>query len=166
MRDETRTVVLIRHAIAEESRPGLEDFDRRLTPDGARRMRRAANGLERLIGPIDAIWSSPATRCLETALILAAAWEMRHTVRTNPDFLPEVPVETAARHLTESASGRTLVVSHEPLLSSLAAHFTGVPPSSVRFRKGGCWAFDLSLDGKASVRFVIPPSILRRAARP
>src|SRR5262249_52836822 len=66
------TLFLLRHAIAEDERPGGTDRDRRLPPRGRTRMRRAAPGLRRLTGELDAIYTSPYPRAAETAAIVAA----------------------------------------------------------------------------------------------
>jgi phosphohistidine phosphatase len=64
---------LVRHASAEVAAAGMGDADRRLTPDGAQRMRRAAAGLKRLGIIADAVLSSPLPRAEETASILVRA---------------------------------------------------------------------------------------------
>src|SRR2546427_13215396 len=51
-----------------------DDAARPLTPDGRRKMERAAVGLRELVPQIDLLAASPLKRALETAEILAAAY--------------------------------------------------------------------------------------------
>lgn len=72
------TLVLIRHAIAEDrtefARTGQSDDERPLTDKGRRRMRKAAEGLRRVLPELDLLLSSPLVRARQTAEIVAAAY--------------------------------------------------------------------------------------------
>ncbi|MEE8408192.1 MAG: histidine phosphatase family protein, partial [Myxococcota bacterium] len=58
---------LIRHAIAEERRPGLEDPERQLTDEGKLRFERAVAGLQKLGVRFDRLYHSPWIRAAQTA---------------------------------------------------------------------------------------------------
>src|SRR5215470_13980294 len=71
-------LVIVRHAIAED-RDWLrwpDDAERPLTEAGAERFARAARGLARLVGNVDAVLTSPAVRAWQTADLLEheAGW--------------------------------------------------------------------------------------------
>ena len=72
-------LLLVRHAIAEDVRPGArgDDAARRLTAEGRGKMERAAGALSELVTELALVLSSPFVRALETAAILAAAWPKR-----------------------------------------------------------------------------------------
>src|SRR5215510_2835484 len=71
-------VLLVRHAIAYERnrRRWPDDSKRPLTPVGARRFRRAAEGLAKVVRTPQRVLSSPYVRAVQTATILteAAGW--------------------------------------------------------------------------------------------
>ena len=64
---------LLRHAIAlpRGTRGAREDAKRPLTPEGLEQARQVANGLARLKIAVDCIVTSPYTRAVETARVLA-----------------------------------------------------------------------------------------------
>jgi alpha-ribazole phosphatase len=76
MKDRLTRVILIRHADpAEDARGrcyGRTDID--LSPRGERRARHLANMLRRM--PVDAVYTSPSRRAVDTARLLAAAHDL------------------------------------------------------------------------------------------
>jgi broad specificity phosphatase PhoE len=67
-------LLLVRHAIAEERGAAWPDDDQRpLSHDGARKWKRAARGLARVVPSVDLLLTSPLTRTFQTAEILARA---------------------------------------------------------------------------------------------
>ncbi|HEX7242015.1 MAG TPA: histidine phosphatase family protein, partial [Longimicrobiaceae bacterium] len=84
-------LLVVRHAIAEDreefARTGADDSLRPLTPEGRRRMRRAARGLRRLVPRLGLLASSPLTRAAQTAQILAEAYGGTETA-TFPELEP------------------------------------------------------------------------------
>ncbi len=130
-------LVLVRHGIAEERRPGAADAARRLTPDGRRRMRRAARGLGRLLSTVDLLASSPLPRAAETAALLADEVGPRRRVEL-PELSPGSSPEAVLAWLRSRARGTVVLVGHEPDLSRLAALVvTGSPEPLFRLKKGG-----------------------------
>ena len=70
---------LLRHAIAEDIAEGGHgaDSERRLTSEGARKMRRIAEGLKDAGLGFDLILSSPCVRARQTAEIVAAVFGLK-----------------------------------------------------------------------------------------
>src|SRR2546430_7070784 len=68
-------LLVVRHAIAEDreafARSHKDDSTRPLTPDGRRKMERAALGLKELVPELDVLAASPYKRAIETAEIIA-----------------------------------------------------------------------------------------------
>ena len=62
---------VIRHAIAEDSGPGGDDAARALTAEGAKKMKQVVRGLRALELELPRVLTSPWTRALETAELLA-----------------------------------------------------------------------------------------------
>src|SRR2546430_12501315 len=71
-------LLVVRHAIAEDreafARSHKDDAARPLTPDGRRKMARAAEGLKQLVPELELLAASPYKRALETAEIIAHAY--------------------------------------------------------------------------------------------
>jgi phosphohistidine phosphatase len=68
-----RSLLLLRHAQTEDSRPGHLDHARRLTPVGEQQAARLGDQLRDDRTPIDLVLCSPATRARQTAEALGSA---------------------------------------------------------------------------------------------
>ena len=141
-------IYLLRHAIAENARPGLKDADRALTDEGRKKLKRV---LERARGAgvkPDLILSSPYRRALETAEIAAQALKYDGKVVLSatlvPDANPRQVWEEVRSHKSEPA---ILLASHEPLMSSLLAHLLASPAFMVDMKKAGLARVDFDRFG-------------------
>jgi phosphohistidine phosphatase len=138
------TLLLIRHGIAEEWRPGVADAGRALTAEGRIKTRAAMKGLVALGLVPDRGATSPYRRAVETMDCLAAA-AAEATGKVFPmesweGLQPEGDPAEAEAWLRERASkagseARLAVTSHEPFLSLLIAHLTG---KRVDVKKASC----------------------------
>src|SRR5258705_692460 len=88
-KDEVKNmkVFIIRHAIAEDSNRG-GDRARALTEEGKKKMKEAAEGFARLELEIDAIYSSPLVRAVQTAEIIAKAIGYKGTIEKVEELSP------------------------------------------------------------------------------
>src|SRR2546428_3133457 len=111
-------LLVVRHAIAEDreafARSHKDDATRPLTPDGRRKMERAALGLKELVPELDVLAASPYERAIETAEIISAAFGGLSVERV-PDLAPGAGVDRvvswlADRHPPSSGAG----LGHEP----------------------------------------------------
>jgi phosphohistidine phosphatase len=139
---QPQTLFVLRHGIAVTRGNAAYplDSDRPLTSKGLKRMRRIANGMQRLHVGFDVILSSPYRRALETAFVVAREYEFGQAVHTNPALRPEVLPEEVNRSLLEkySACRRILLVGHEPQLSALISTLTsGSAGARPLLKKGG-----------------------------
>ncbi len=150
-----KTLLLIRHGIAEDLRPGQKDSDRALTEEGWRKTRATMKGLVALGYLPRRGFSSPYRRAAETMVCLqeaAGAFPMETRVDLMPDGHPP-QVDLWLRGLmAEAGSGEVLaLVSHQPFLSELIFHLTGrnleVKKAScaVLRWKDGTWRFERQL---------------------
>lgn len=139
-----RELLLLRHGIAQERAPALEDDARVLTPQGRRRSEQA---LERLVAiglHCDHLISSPLVRAHQTAeLALAAglAERLEISAALAPGGRPEPLLRGAWNCLG--------LVGHEPDLSALATALCGAPAGSLRLRKAGVVLLELAEFGDA-----------------
>ena len=125
------TLLLIRHGIAEDYRPGAPDSERALTDEGWRKTRAAMKGLAaKGFIPSRGI-SSPYRRALETMACLKEAAGLTFPVGYSERFTPEEdPADTEAwlRTLMRGAGEDEVIAftSHQPLLGDLIARMTGL----------------------------------------
>jgi phosphohistidine phosphatase len=158
---------VIRHAIAVDASPGDDDAARELTPDGARKFRRAVQGLRELDWCFDRILTSPWARAVQTAELLKPVTD-GPTIAT--DLLCDKPrpelFALIAETTTPQRKGRaTAVVGHEPWLSELVAWLAyGDPRHSegIELKKGGAvWMNGTAVPGGMKVRALLTPKLLR-----
>jgi phosphohistidine phosphatase len=158
-------ILLIRHATAvPRGRAGMDDTARSLTPRGAKRFRRAAQGLARVVDRPDALLTSPWLRARETADITAVAFQGPAPVETAA--LTGAPFEDLLAALAELGEvGLVALVGHEPWMSELLARLTQAgAPDRLEFRKGGAALVDCPNGPSEGGRlvFYLPPRVLRR----
>lgn len=134
-------LLLMRHGIAEdlEDTEHGEDFERRLTRKGRRRVKEMARLLQRLgLKPTHYV-SSPRLRALETAQIVADEFRTRREVHrlSSLDFEGRWEVFVAnIRELTRDArSAVVLAAGHEPCCGEFAAQALLPVQHSIPVRK-------------------------------
>src|SRR4026208_2173297 len=111
---------LLRHAIAldREKFHGRDDSQRPLTPEGKKKMRRAAEGMRALDLSFDLIFSSPYVRARDTADIVAHAFTNRRHLKMTDLMAPNASPGQIVQHLaTLPRTHSVLLVGHEPHLS-------------------------------------------------
>lgn len=132
------TVNILRHAIAEEAKPGLRDADRALTAAGKRKLaivlkRARAAG----VAPAT-ILSSPLRRAVETAAIVVDALGVDDEVKLSDALLPAAPPADTWKELKALAErSEVIVIGHEPHLSRLTAFLLGSERLRLDFKKAG-----------------------------
>src|SRR3989442_3095903 len=106
-------LLVVRHAIAEDreafARSHKDDSTRPLTPDGRRKMERAALGLKELVPELDVLAASPYKRAIETAEIIAAAYGGLSVERV-PDLAPGAGVDRVVSWLAGPPPPRSVAV--------------------------------------------------------
>lgn len=166
--DPRLTLVLIRHAIAEDraefARSGRGDDQRPLTGEGRRRMRLAAAGLRHVLPALGVLASSPLVRAWQTAEIVGEAYggmpidRLDAAASGDGDELLEV--------LRATTPGTTIaVVGHEPIHGDWTGWLlTGREAGFVRFKKGEACALAFGRDlrpGSAELLWKFRPTELR-----
>lgn len=123
---------LVRHAIAEERRPGLADAQRELTNVGRTRFATMVEDLRRGQIQLDRIYTSPWKRAVQTAELLA---EVSIGDVVEVDGLARPP----RSEFFASLEGQSIAcVGHEPWMSDTLALLTvgETPGTWIRFKKG------------------------------
>ena len=166
-------LLVVRHAIAQDpaeyAREHPDDAGRPLSPEGQRKMKRAARGLQTLVSQLDLLATSPLTRARETAAILAAVYKPITPVVVSvlapgqPEADVERWLEGARRHDTVA------IVGHEPGLSRTVSWLlAGGERSFVDLKKGAaCFLAipDAVGAGCATLLWALTPGQLRDLER-
>ena len=164
-------LLVIRHAIAEDrevfATSGRDDALRPLTPDGVRKMRRAAHGLHELVPAIDVLAASPLARAEETAEIVRREYELDR-VEIALVLQPETPLDEVIAWLARFDQGLVAVVGHEPQLGRLVTYLVSAAArGGVELKKGGACLIEFEASaqaGKGRLVWAVPPRILRDLA--
>jgi phosphohistidine phosphatase len=110
-------IYLLRHGIAQDGTPTLDDYNRQLTEVGAARVGVAARGLRKLGVALTALYSSPRIRAKQTAEIVAATLNIPVQFDARVDY-PQFSAHTLAQLLQAHQTGDEIMfVGHEPTLS-------------------------------------------------
>ncbi len=165
-------LLLIRHAIAEEredyASTGKRDAERPLTAFGRRRMAKNARGLRRIAPTIDIIVSSPYTRAMETARIVAETLGVKSNVVTETLIPERHPKEFLAWLAGQSADAVIAAVGHEPHVGRMLQWAIAQQAEShAVFKKGGVCLleFDSAVKaGTAVLQWLVTPAQLRSIA--
>lgn len=151
---------ILRHAVAQERRPGLSDSRRALTPAGRKRWSRAVKGLRALGIRFDSLFHSPYLRAVQSAEIAAPLLEGESIVTQALIGSPDEAL------LEELVGDRVAVVGHEPWLTELVAWLVlGDSSQGDRFelKKGGvAWLQGKPQPGKMKLRALLTPSVLEQ----
>lgn len=127
-------LILWRHAEAQEAPEGGDDLERALTPRGERDALRVGQWLDRALPEGARVISSPALRCVQTALALGRTYQC----------LPALAPGGTVQELLEvsawpGARSPVVVIGHQPTLGETLADLLGIREGNCPVRKGGLW---------------------------
>ena len=161
-------LLVIRHGIAVDPDAAADDALRELTPEGRKKMERAAQGLRRKLDPPDILATSPLLRAQQTAEILAEAFG-GVAITTVDELTPSQPPTALGPWLGKhKAHDLVAMVGHEPHLSAVVSWLlTGNDCSLLHFGKGAACLLDFSEavgPGRASLLWFMRSGHLRALA--
>ncbi|HWO22579.1 MAG TPA: hypothetical protein VNO30_27660 [Kofleriaceae bacterium] len=156
---------VIRHAIAEDRRPDLDDAARELTWEGVRKMKEVVRGLRALDLELPRVLTSPWRRALKTAQLLAP---VASAAPVATDLLCQSPRAELLAMIAEKGE-TTGVVGHEPWLGELVAWlaFGDARRGEALCLKKGCV---VELEGSAvpggmTLISILQPTVLRQLGK-
>lgn len=121
-------VFLVRHAHAIEERRDLPDAARPLSAAGRDHARALGQRLRWHDCTPTAVWTSPLTRAVMTAELVAAAIEWTGPIDSVPALAPEGRVADVVAALAAiDADSAVILFGHEPSISALGVRLTGDP---------------------------------------
>jgi phosphohistidine phosphatase len=164
-------VYLIRHAPAfqRDRKRWPDDRERPLTPEGMKKFRQAAPGLESLVGTIECVLTSPLVRARQTAEILTSITGWPKALEA-PELAPgRTPAQALALIRSQSVECLALV-GHEPNLTDLLAVCIAGPGARVgcELKKGGVIALSFTATaraGQGQLNWLATPRTLRAIAK-
>jgi phosphohistidine phosphatase len=155
---------IVRHAVAEDPGPGIDDHARRLTAKGRKRFARLVRRLARAGVEADVIATSPLVRCRETAEILTAELVGQPRIEVVDALAPSSDWQSIVEWTVEQDAGRVVWVGHAPCVGRLVALSIGDGSSAVRMQKGAIASISLD-DGPGQpgeLEWLVTPEILGR----
>jgi phosphohistidine phosphatase len=124
--DQRRTLLVLRHAKTEDTRPGSKDSERRLTPDGERHALEVGDYLRSQGITIDAILCSSAARARQTLELLKLGQQPTQDRVEIADLLYNAGADTllnAVRELPDDCRV-ALLIGHAPGVPGLVHEMT------------------------------------------
>lgn len=164
-----KQLLVVRHAIAEDAaewaREHPDDAGRPLTTEGRKKMKRVAEGLRTLVPDIQLLATSPLTRAVQTAEILADAYGGLKPVVV-PSLAPAQSAADVSTWLTgERRHDTVAIVGHEPGLGRTVSWLLARSERSfLEIKKGAALliSFADALEaGNGSLLWALTPSQLR-----
>lgn len=157
---------VLRHAIAEEPRPGQSDSTRQLTETGRSRCRRVLAHAKRVKVLPQNILTSPYDRAAQTAEIAKAELGFGRELITSNALLPFVSVQDLWNVIRDYAvGGDVMVVGHNPQLSMLVVWLLGGRADALWLKKSGLVALDIGGAGphpRAELSWLLTPGSVGR----
>ena len=160
-------LLIVRHGIAEdrETWAPRDDALRPLTAEGKKKMKEAAKGLHAIVPRVDVLATSPLTRALQTAAIMAKIYEKGEPAIVDALAPGQRPPAVASWLRTQAPQRTVAVVGHEPGLGALASWLAaGTERSFLELGKGGACLLELGERieaGAAMLVWALRPSHLR-----
>lgn len=168
-------LLVIRHATAEDkesfARTGKDDSQRPLTKDGKWKMERIARGIRAQVPTIDVLASSPFTRTLQTAKIVAREYD-GISITTLDELTPDQPPSALLpwlRARSRDDVATVAIVGHEPYLGLLVTWLLSArDASNINIKKGGACLLELDdrpKPGDAVLLWSLTPAQLKWVER-
>jgi phosphohistidine phosphatase len=121
-----KTLLILRHAKAENATPGLPDLDRALNDRGKGEALAVGGFMRKQNLKIDLVLSSPAQRARETAQLVLDTAGLQIDVRFYPQIYEASPqLLLALLSEAEEATSSLMLVGHNPGLEDLIRTLTG-----------------------------------------
>lgn len=135
----SKTIIFIRHGKAEEINADITDFERSLVPKGIRLSHVSAKKLAEENLSFDQIFTSPAFRAIETALVFAENLNYNKDkilIKEELYFKTDKASFKVLLETIDNSSNTVLFFGHNPTFTELAFEFSkdfcnNMPKSSV-----------------------------------
>jgi phosphohistidine phosphatase len=120
-------VFLVRHADADADIPeGLGDEARTLTTKSRAAIGAHFHSLKERLDTPDLLLTSPLSRCVQTAQILAFAIGYEGPLKSHRALLPDGPAGAIDGVLRDQPDQTLVLVGHQPSMGAITAHLLGM----------------------------------------
>ncbi|MCX7762823.1 MAG: phosphohistidine phosphatase SixA [Candidatus Kryptonium sp.] len=153
-------IYLVRHADAEQKKPGMSDFDRSLTELGKEMTRKMATFLKKMNLKVDLIVSSPLVRAVQTAEIIRDVLEVRSDIVKINELIPGSDFQALMKIIKSFDCDNLLAVGHEPHLGEFLGWLVGIS-KPIEFKKNSIACVEISSFGASggNLNWLIHPDM-------
>jgi phosphohistidine phosphatase len=156
-------IYVLRHAIADDAKPGESDSARALTSEGRKKLSSVLVRAEKAGVSPSIILTSPYVRARQTARMAGQAFDREAAVIETSALVPSGSPELVWDEIVEYRSEQEImVVGHEPLLSEFVKFLLNSPALRVDMRKAALVAISLeSLRGspRGVLQWMLTPKV-------
>lgn len=156
-------ILLLRHGIAADPRPGQPDAERALTGEGKQKLRALLRRLRKAGVRPALILTSPYLRARQTAEIAREMLAPEAMIVPARALAPgSAPQEAWDEIRLYANQPSVLCSSHEPLCGQLAAFLLGAPELAVDFKKGALMRIDVDSAPprpRGTLRWLVSPRL-------
>lgn len=139
----TTQLYIVRHAVAEDAGPGIDDHARPLTKKGRKRFAKLVRQLEDAGLAVDLVATSPLIRTRETADILAEELGGSPRIEVVDALAPGSDWQSLVEWTIQQDARRVAWVGHAPCVGRLVAMTIGDGSAAIRMQKGAVAAIRL-----------------------
>jgi len=128
-------IYLIRHGNAERTKAGLSDFERELTKEGRIQLKASVEKWKNLVDNFDYIISSPLVRAVQTAQIIAEAFNYQNEI-IKDERLGGGKEVSGLIEIAHSLDGDNLAfIGHQPDFSNYLSDLISSGYARIEFKK-------------------------------
>ena len=114
-------LLVVRHAIAEDMKPGQRDKDRPISKKGHKRFQQICKGLDHLNLKFDLLLDSPLLRSQQTADIFCKYFSVETRERSE-NLKPLAEPSEMLLEIRSYNKDDVVIVGHQPFLASFISH--------------------------------------------
>ena len=138
-----KTIIFVRHSIAEDLLEGMDDATRSLTEKGKKKLRKISPFLKQMIREFEtvSIFSSNLKRSIQSAQILAK--RLKRNYAGEQTFLQTGDAEALLDLIRDEDVECLILVGHQPYLSEFSENLSGL---DLPFETCACACFSIDED--------------------
>lgn len=157
-------IYLLRHGIADDPRPGLDDAERALTSEGKKRLREVLGLAKNAKVAPELILTSPYKRAIETAEIAADELGYKEALFKTKVLVPHAaPQEVWEEIRLHKNLNQILLAGHQPCLGRIVAHLLASPELQIDVKKAALIRIDttnFSIHPRGLLKWMAVPKLV------
>jgi phosphohistidine phosphatase len=156
---------LIRHSEAERISPLKKDFDRELTPEGIKLLRKAVEYWQKIINGFDLIVTSPLVRAVQTSDIIAEGFNYSNEVIKDNNLAAGAVTGDLIELINTFNVENIACIGHQPDLSNHVSNTISTNGCTLHFPLAAICKIRFNGQAKFSkgeLIYLIPPEIFKK----